>query len=90
MASGLKMMVLGVLWLANFLVLTLFTIAGGVVFKALTTLQNVVPITTGINYDIVQPIFPAFFFFLLCTLIAISYKIYQMLASDVDYQPGYG
>ena len=90
MASGLKMMTLGILWLANLVVLTMFTVTGGVTFKTLTYLQSVVPITTGFNYDIVQPIFPAFFFFLLCTMIAISYKIYQMMASDVDYQPGYG
>jgi hypothetical protein len=90
MASGLKMLTLGVLWLANLLVLTLFTITGGVTFKTLTYLQSVVPITTQFNYDIIQPVFPAFFFFLLATLIAVSYKIYQMLASDNDYYPEYG
>ena len=90
MASGLKMMTLGVLWLANFLVLTMFTITGGITFKTLTYLQTVIPISTGMNYDIVQEVFPAFYFFLLCTLIAVSYKIYQMLASDNDYYPEYG
>lgn len=88
MASGLKMLTLGTLWLANFVVLIMFVIAGGSVFKVLTYLQGVVPMT-AINYDSVQPIFGAFFFFLLATLIAISYKIYQMLASDVEYYPGY-
>ena len=42
-----------------------------------------------INYDIIQPIFPAFFFFALVTMIAISYKIYEEIASDTVYQPGY-
>jgi hypothetical protein len=85
MASGVKMFMLGVLWLANFVVLTMFTLTGGITFKTLTYLQSVVPISSNINYDIVQPIFPAFFFFLLCTLIAVSYKIYQLLASDNMY-----
>lgn len=89
MASGLKMLTLGVLWLANLLVLIMFVIAGGSVFKILVYLQSVVPINSGLNYDSVQPVFGAFFFFLLATLIAISYKIYQMLASDVEYYPGY-
>lgn len=89
MASGLKMMVLGVLWLANFLVLTMFAIVGGTTFKTLTYLQNVIPISSAINYDGFQAVFPAFFFFLLVCLIAVSYKIYQMLASDVEYYPGY-
>jgi hypothetical protein len=88
MASGLKMMVMAVLWLTNFVILTVWTIIGGVVFRSLAYVQTLVSTSPQVDYASFQYIFPAFFFFLLATLIAITYKIYQLLASDNDYYPG--
>lgn len=88
MASGYKMAVLGILWVINLLIIIIMAIAGGLIFKTLYYLAGMVP-GTAISYDIVQYIFPAFFFFLLATLIAISYKIYQEAFAETVYVQGY-
>jgi hypothetical protein len=87
MASGLQILTLGILWVANFVLLSAFMIAGGIVFQLVKSL-NTVPMMTTLNFSMVQPVMYAFDFFLLCTLVAISYKIAQALANNVDYTVG--
>lgn len=88
MASGYKMGVLGILWICNLVVLIVLAIAGGILFKTLFYIAGIQP-GGAISYDIIQYIFPAFFFFLFCTLIAISYKIYQEAFAETVYVQGY-
>jgi hypothetical protein len=88
MASGYTMLALGILWLTNFLILMLFTIAGGIVFNMLAYVASLVP-GTVLTYDTVQFIFPAFYFFLIVTLVVISYKLYQEAFSETVYIQGY-
>ena len=88
MASGLKMLCMGILWLTNFLILMMFIFTSSAIMKTLAYLQGLGIPMTALNYNLVQPIFPAVYFFLLVTLIAMSYRIYQELASDTVYQPG--
>ena len=88
MASGYKMGVLGVLWVCNLVILIAFAITGGALFKTLFYIAGTQP-GGAIGYDIIQYIFPAFFFFLLITLITISYKIYQEAFAETVYIQGY-
>jgi len=88
MASVYTMAVLGILWLLNMICILLMAIVGGTVFKHLQILAGQFPANT-VSYSSVQYVFPAFFFFLLITLVIISYKIYQEIFADTVYVQGY-
>jgi hypothetical protein len=88
MASGAKMIILGTLWMANFIILIAMVLTGGVI----TNICNQLVTMFGAGYldfGTFSYIFPFIFFLALVTLIAITYKIYQQLASDNTYYPGW-
>jgi TRAP-type C4-dicarboxylate transport system permease small subunit len=88
MASGLKMMILGIIWVAIFVTLILFAIAGDVVFKMVTFFQNIGIPMTVLNYDLVQGIFPFFYVLILVVEILVTYRLYEEAVSDVNSYPG--
>jgi hypothetical protein len=88
MASGAKMIMLGTLWMANFIILVAMVLTAGVITSICNQLTTMVG--AGIfDYGMVSYIFPYTFFLALVTLIAITYKIYQTLASDNSYEVGW-
>jgi hypothetical protein len=88
MASGAKIIILGVLWMANFIILTAMVMISGVITSICNQLTTLVG--AGIlDYGSISYIFSFMFFLALVTMIAITYKIYQMLASDNMYYPGW-
>jgi hypothetical protein len=89
MASGARMASLIILWLANFCVLLMFLIAGGTIFPPLLKLLSGPGFSGPLTASSFQYVFTGFTFFMLITLAAISYKIYQSLAADEVYYPEY-
>lgn len=89
MASGARMATMIILWLANFTILILFLIAGGTIFPPLLGLLSGPGFSGPLSVSSFQYVFSAFTFFMLVTLAAISYKIYQSLAADDVYYPEY-
>ena len=88
MASGAKLITLGVLWMANFILLCAMVMTAGVI----TNVCDQITRTFGagvLDYGLISYIFPFMFFLALITMIAITYKIYQLLASDNDYAVGW-
>ncbi len=88
MASGAKMMLLGTLWMANFTILVAMILTGGIITNICT--QIAAMFGAGIlDYGMFTYLFPMIFFLALVTIIAITYKIYQQLAGDNAYYPGW-
>ena len=88
MASGLKMMYLGIVWVSVFMVLMLFTFAGNIVFSLLATLQNLGIPSSVIPWSTVQGIFPLFYILILIVEILVTYRLYEEAVSDVNSYPG--
>jgi hypothetical protein len=86
MASGAKMIILGTLWMANFTILVAMIMTGGLITNISAQIAGM--FGSGIlDYGMFSYIFPFIFFLALITMIAITYKIYQTLASDNAYYP---
>jgi hypothetical protein len=89
MATSAQVLTWGVIWLANFMVVALFTLLSGFVFSVLKYVTTVVPISTSyVTYSSVQYIFPMAYVFFVLTLVAISYRIYTVWRESLVYQPG--
>jgi hypothetical protein len=90
MASGAKMLVLGIEWVTAFVILVMFNYAGGQVFSVSAYLASIIGAQSVVKYSTFWWI-PNFFNALLIgVLILISYRILRAFADDVDYNtPGY-
>jgi hypothetical protein len=88
MASGLKMMILGLTWVTLAIVLILFAIAGDIVFKLSIYAQNVgIPLTV-LDYSDIQGVFPFYYALILIVEVLITYRLYEEAVSDVNSYPG--
>jgi hypothetical protein len=88
MATSTQVLTWGVIWLANFMIVVLFTLLSGFVFSVLKYVTTIVPISTGITYSSVEYIFPMAYVFFILTLAVISYRIYTVWRESLVYQPG--
>ena len=88
MATSTQVLTWGVIWLANFVIVLMFTLLSGFVFSILKYVTTIVPISTGITYSSIEYIFPLAYVFFILTLMAISYRIYTVWRESLVYQPG--
>ena len=90
MASGVKVLYLLVIWISCFTTLTLFNIAGGVIFPTLFGLLSMTGSNPAVDPSQLGFLPSLFNVIMIIVLVIVTYKIYQeFIAGDDTYYPGY-
>jgi len=86
MASGVRMLVAGIMLVTNTIILLLFALAGGAVFGPIYSWLSIQPKVGVINPAIVQWFPAAFYGFLLILEIVLIFNLYMQTVASRTYQ----
>lgn len=85
MASGVRMLVAGIMLVTNTIVMLLFALAGGAVFGPIYSWLSTQPKTGVINPAIVQWFPAAFYGFLIVLEIVLIFNLYMQVVASRTY-----